>query len=192
VPLNGGRVSASVLHCKTQGKAPRAIVMFFHAIIPAHEGPIEYLRDAEVFPVATQAWRAMKRALVGAAICLLSIWFAACQPVRPAQHITATSLASRVDADDPAHTMCQSFALTAHDVSTFFRLATGVGGPEFHDRAVILPCRYDGTLMRDGETWGFSINAGGAGYLYKADGTQRRYLCEERCQKALARAFGTD
>jgi hypothetical protein len=88
--------------------------------------------------------------------------------------------------------MCQSFAMTPHDVSTFFRTATEVGGPEFHDRAVILPCRYEGMLTLEGEAWRFSIDAGGAGYLYKADGTQRRYLCEQRCQKVLARAFGAD
>jgi hypothetical protein len=88
--------------------------------------------------------------------------------------------------------MCRSFALSKHDASTFFRIATEVSGPEFHDRAIILPCRYEGTLMLEGEAWSFSIDAGGGGYLYRADGARRQYLCEQRCQKMLARVFGAD
>lgn len=97
-----------------------------------------------------------------------------------------------MDTNDPARAMCQSFALTRDEVSTFFSTANEVSGPEFHARAIILPCRYEGTLMMEGEAWRFSINAGGAGYLYRADGTRREYLCEQRCQKVLARAFGAD
>jgi hypothetical protein len=120
------------------------------------------------------------------------VWLAACQSARVPVRISVTSLSLIVDAIDPAHAMCQSFAPTPHDVSTFFRIATEVGGPEFHDRAVILPCRCAGTVTLDGDAWRFSINAGGAGYLYRADGTQRRYLCEKRCQRVLVRAFGAD
>jgi hypothetical protein len=47
-------------------------------------------------------------------------------------------------------------------------------------------------LTLDGKAWRFNINAGGAGYLYQSDGSRRRYLCEQRCQKVLARAFGAD
>lgn len=135
----------------------------------------------------------MKRGLaMSAAGLLLPVWLAACQPARVPGRITVTALSSNMDTNDPAHATCQSFAPTPHDVSTFFRIATEVGGPEFHDRSVILPCRYEGTLTLDGEVWSFSINAGGAGYLYRADGTQRRYLCEKRCQRVLVRAFGAD
>jgi hypothetical protein len=134
----------------------------------------------------------MKQGLAVLAVGLMSMWLAACQPMRVPDRINVTSLSLNVDASDPAGASCQSFALTHGDVSTYFRTAAEVGGPEFHDRAIILPCRYEGTLTRDGEAWRFSINAGGAGYLYQADGTQRRYLCEQRCQKVLARAFGTD
>lgn len=134
----------------------------------------------------------MKTGFAVLAANLLSICIVACQPVRVPERVAVTALSSRVDTNDPAHAMCQSFALTPHDVSTFFRIATEVGGPEFHDRSVILPCRYEGTLTLDGEAWRFSINAGGAGYLYRADGTQRRYLCEKRCQRVLVRAFGAD
>jgi hypothetical protein len=134
----------------------------------------------------------MKHGLAVLAFGLMSMGLAACQTVRAPDRIIVASLSLIVDAIDPAHGMCQSFALTRDDVSTFFRVASEVGGPEFHDRAVILPCRYEGMLTLEGEAWRFSIDAGGAGYLYKADGTQRRYLCEQRCQKVLARAFGAD
>lgn len=134
----------------------------------------------------------MQRGLTVAAGCLLAMWLAACQcqPTRPAQRIAVTSLASSVVTNDPAHALCQSFVLTPHDASTFFRTATEISGPEFHDRSVILPCRYEGSLTIDGEAWRFSINAGGAGNLYRAAGIRHRYLCEQRCQKVLARAFG--
>jgi hypothetical protein len=134
----------------------------------------------------------MKHGLAVLAFGLMSMGLAACQTVRAPDRIIVASLSLIVDATDPAHGMCQSFALTREDVSTFFRVASEVGGPEFHDRAVILPCRYEGMLTLEGEAWRFSIDAGGAGYLYKADGTQRRYLCEQRCQKVLARAVGAD
>jgi hypothetical protein len=146
----------------------------------------------KLLPVAGQARRAMRRGLAVAAICLLPVWLAACQPTRPPARITVTSLASRVDANDPAHAMCQSFALTRDDVSTYFRTAAEVGGPAFHARSIILPCRVEGILTLDAVAWRFSINAGGAGYLYKADGTRRQYLCGQRCQKALARVFGAE
>ncbi|HEU4855919.1 MAG TPA: hypothetical protein VFS86_01305 [Rhodanobacteraceae bacterium] len=134
----------------------------------------------------------MKTGFAVLAAGLMSTGLAACQTVRVPGRISVTSLSLSVDATDPAHGMCQSFALTRDDVSAFFRVAAEVGGAEFHDRSVILPCRYEGTLTLDGETWRFSINAGGAGRLYKADGTQRRYLCEQRCKKVLAHAFGGD
>jgi hypothetical protein len=139
-----------------------------------------------------QQGRAMKYGLAVLAAGLVSIWLAACQPTRVPDSISVTSLSLNVDASDPAHAMCQSFALTRADVSAYFRTAAEVGGPEFHGRSVILPCRYEGVLMMGGEVWRFSIHAGGAGYLYKADETQRRYLCEQRCRKELARVFGAD
>jgi hypothetical protein len=134
----------------------------------------------------------MKRGVAMSAACLLPVLLAACQSARVPDRISVTSMSLIVDAIDPAHAMCQSFAPTPHDVSTFFRIATEVGGPEFHDRAVILPCRCEGTLTLDGEAWRFRINAGGAGYLYRADGTRHRYLCEKHCQRVLVRAFGAD
>jgi hypothetical protein len=136
--------------------------------------------------------RAMKHGLAVLAAGLVSMGLAACQPARVPERIAVTSLSSSMDASDPAHASCQSFALTPDDVSSYFRTATEVSGPEFHDQSIILPCRYEGTLTMEGEVWRFSINAGGAGYLYQTDGTQRRYLCEQRCQKALAHAFGAD
>lgn len=134
----------------------------------------------------------MKHGLAVLAAGLMAMWLAACQPARVPDRITVASLSLKVDASDPAHASCQSFTLTRDDVSTYFRTAAEVDGPEFHDRAVILPCRYEGALTRDGEAWSFSINAGGAGYLYEAGGAQHRYLCDQRCQKALARAFDGD
>jgi hypothetical protein len=134
----------------------------------------------------------MKRGLAISAACLLPAWLAACQPTRVPERITVTSLSSSVDTNDLAYAVCQSFALTPDDVSRFFRMATEVSGPEFHDRSVILPCRYEGTLTIDGKASSFRINAGGAGYLYSSDETLCRYLCEQRCQKALARVFGVD
>lgn len=134
----------------------------------------------------------MKYAVAVLAAGLMSVWLAACQPTRVPDRISVTSLSLRVDASDPAHAICQSFALTGDDVSMFFRVASEVDGEEFHDRSIILPCRYEGVLTMDGEAWRFNINAGGAGYLYRVDGAERRYLCEQRCKKVLARAFGAD
>lgn len=126
----------------------------------------------------------------GMACLLLSI--TACQPTRVSDPIQVESLSPTVDTDDPAHAMCQSFALDADAVAAFFRTAVEVGAQEFHDRSIILPCRYEGTLTMEGRTWRFAIDAGGAGYLYRAGGASRRYLCEQRCRRVLARNFGED
>lgn len=134
----------------------------------------------------------MKHGLAVLAASLVSMSLVACQSTRVPDRISVTSLSLNMDVNDPAFAMCQSFALGKHDVSTFFRNATEVSGPELHDRSIILPCRYEGTLMLEGEAWSFSINAGGTGYLYRAGGTQRRYLCKQRCQKMLAHAFCAD
>lgn len=134
----------------------------------------------------------MQRGLTVAAGCLLAMWLAACQcqPTRPAQRIAVTSLASSVVTNDPAHAavpiVCPDAARCFHVLSHGHRNQRS-GNP---DRSVILPCRYEGSLTIDGEAWRFSINAGGAGYLYRAAGIRHRYLCEQRCQKVLARAFG--
>lgn len=133
----------------------------------------------------------MKMALAAGMTCLL-LSIAACQPTRGIDRIHVGSLRPAIDTHDPAHATCQSFAMDADAIAAFFRTAVEVGAQAFHDRSIILPCRYEGTLTMEGRTWRFAIDAGGAGYLYRAGGASRRYLCEQRCRRVLARNFGED
>lgn len=132
----------------------------------------------------------MKFALIVLIVGFVASLLSACRPSRPGRPIIVNSAAHVVDTGDPSHAMCQSFTLSKRDVATFFRMATEVDGPVFHGRAIILPCRYEGMLTIHRVAWHFSVNAGGAGFLYRDDGVQKQFLCEQPCMMALSAAFG--
>lgn len=98
---------------------------------------------------------------------------------------TVVSLSRVIDGSRPDADLCSSLTLSKAEVARYFALADPVDGITFHDEAVILPCKFEGTLRRSGKSYHWEILAGGAGYLFDGKTVNERYLCRERCQKAL-------
>lgn len=85
--------------------------------------------------------------------------------------------------------LCSSFALSKENVMTYFSLADQVDSYQFDQDAMILPCKYQGTIQRAGRLYHWEIFAGGAGYLYD-DQINERFLCRKKCLKALPNIQG--
>jgi hypothetical protein len=98
---------------------------------------------------------------------------------------TVVSLSRVIDVSRPDADLCSGLALSKAEVARYFALADAVDGITFHDEAVILPCKFEGTLRRSGRSYHWEILAGGAGYLFDGKSVNERYLCRERCLKAL-------
>ena len=90
-----------------------------------------------------------------------------------------------VDRSQPDHAMCSSLAMSKVDVASYFALADTVDANEFHDQAIILPCKYQGSIRIGGRLYQWEIFAGGAGYLYDGQAVNKRYLCRKQCLDAL-------
>lgn len=86
---------------------------------------------------------------------------------------------------------CEKITLQPRDVIRYFSTATEVSFSTFHYESVILPCAFSGKLRRNGVTYGWSINAAGAGYLYPENGSDNLFfLCRRSCEKALPGLMG--
>ena len=90
-----------------------------------------------------------------------------------------------IDQTRPDHDMCGSLTLSKANVARYFQLADAVDASAFHAEAIILPCRFQGTIRVDGHLYHWEIFAGGAGYLYDGKAFEQRYLCREKCLDAL-------
>jgi hypothetical protein len=118
--------------------------------------------------------------LFSLATCLL-----ACQQNPHNKNMKVTSIKSSIDKDSPDYAICSSFALTKEEVITYFSIAEEVDGNEFNQEAIILPCKYEGSINIDAEQFYWEISAGGAGYLYRDKEVSKRYLCKESCCEML-------
>lgn len=115
----------------------------------------------------------------------------ACRHVPSKPSIEVLSMKKVIDRNDPSHEICASLTISKADVVTYFELAKKVDGIAFHDRAIYLPCKYEGLLRMDGHRYHWKIIAAGAGYLYDGHAqNDRRYLCEGRCLEALPNVDG--
>jgi len=86
----------------------------------------------------------------------------------------------------PGYEICSSFMLEEQNVIKYFSLAEQVDEYEFNNKAIILPCKYQGLIKIDGDLLQWEIIAGGGGYLYKKKLINKRYLCTENCCNSLA------
>lgn len=119
-------------------------------------------------------------------ILLLSIaLFQACKPTQHDKSIETVTIKSEINTSAPDHKMCSSLNLTKNDIETYFSIATEVDENEFHREAIILPCKYVGTIKISGELLQWEIYAGGAGYLFNSKSVNKRYLCNKKCCDAL-------
>jgi hypothetical protein len=85
--------------------------------------------------------------------------------------------------------LCRSFTLTKEDVIAYFSLAEQVDSYQFDQDAMILPCKYQGTIKKASRLYHWEVFAGGAGYLYD-DKTNDRFICREKCLSALPHVQG--
>lgn len=95
------------------------------------------------------------------------------------------SIKSEINTGAPDHTLCSALSLKKGDVETYFAIADEVNEQEFHQDAVMMPCKYKGTIKVRGELLQWEIYAGGAAYLYSEKSVNRRYLCKEKCCNSL-------
>jgi len=108
-----------------------------------------------------------------------------CQHQQHVNDVTVVSMTKVIDTNAPDHEICSSLALTKENVETYFSVASEVDEYVFHDEAIILPCKYQGSIRIHGEELQWEIFAGGAGYLYDKKSVNRRYLCKKDCCGSL-------
>ena len=93
------------------------------------------------------------------------------------------SINKTVNKNIPGYEICNSFTLQKIDVVKYFTLAKEVDGHEFHSEAIILPCKYQGSINVNGSVLQWQVNSGGAGYLYNKK-INKAYLCKVTCCKS--------
>jgi hypothetical protein len=108
-----------------------------------------------------------------------------CQHPQHRQEATVVSMTKVIDTNAPDHEICSALALTKENVETYFSIADEVDEFVFHDEAIILPCKYQGSIRIQGQELQWEIYAGGAGYLYNKMDVNKRFLCRKHCCGAL-------
>lgn len=119
------------------------------------------------------------------ALFVLFLCVISCQPLRFGRDIQVVSIAKEIDKGSPDYEICRSLILTKEDVKAYFSIAEEVNEYEFNHEAIILPCKYRGTIRIHGDLLQWEIYAGGAGYLYDNNSINKRYLCKGKCCDVL-------
>lgn len=113
------------------------------------------------------------------------LWLISCKSLSHDNDIKVLTIEKVVDKTVPSHEMCESLGLTKKDVVTYFSIAKEVSGNEFHHEAIILPCKFKGSLRMREEHLQWEIFAGGAGYLYNKKSIDKRFICRNECCNSL-------
>lgn len=108
-----------------------------------------------------------------------------CSLLQQNTNMKVVTIKKVIDKSAPDHEICSSLNVTKEDVVLYFSTAKQVDGYVFNHQAIILPCKYKGTINIDGDLLEWEIIAGGAGYLYNDKSINKRYLCIEKCLNAL-------
>ena len=127
----------------------------------------------------------MKRLFRCASMLLIALLLQSCELGHRADDVKVRAMSKVVDRDRPDHDICDALVMTKAEVVSYFSLAVEVDAVDFDDEAVIMPCRYEGSIQMSGHLYHWEIFAGGAGYLYDGRALNRRYLCREKCLAAL-------
>lgn len=112
-------------------------------------------------------------------------WLISCKSLSHDNDIKVLSSEKVVDKTLPSYEMCESIGLTNKNVETYFSIAEEVSGQEFHHEAMILPCKYKGSIRIRGENLQWEIFAGGAGYLYNKNSVDKKFICRNKCCNSL-------
>jgi len=108
-----------------------------------------------------------------------------CSLQKQDESMKVISIKKVVNKNIPGYEICSSFTLREIDVVKYFTLAEQVDGHEFHSEAIILPCKYQGSINVNGSFLQWEVNAGGAGYLYNNKKINKKYLCKVDCCKSF-------
>lgn len=127
----------------------------------------------------------MRRLFRCAPMLLIVLLLQSCEPLHRADGVNVRAMSKVVDRNRPDHDICDSLAMTKADVVSYFSLADEVDAADFDDEALIMPCKYQGSIQMSGHLYHWEIFAGGAGYLYDGRALNRRYLCRRQCLAAL-------
>ena len=111
--------------------------------------------------------------------------FQSCSLQKQDGNMKVVSINKVVNKNIPGYEICSSFTFKKTDVIKYFSLAEQVDGHEFHSEAIILPCKYHGSIDINGNLLQWEVNAGGAGYLYNDKKINKKYLCKVNCCKTF-------
>lgn len=120
-----------------------------------------------------------------AMLCPVAALLCSCRPTHSDGLVEVVDIAKVIDTNQPGHDMCSDLVMSKADVVRYFSVAEAVDAADFHDQAIILPCKYQGTIRMDGHFYRWEIFAGGAGYLYDNALIDKRYLCTGKCLALL-------
>ncbi len=128
----------------------------------------------------------MKKHIITLLFFMVSIFIIqSCSLQKQDKNMKVISIKKVVNKNTPGYEICNSFNLQKIDVVKYFTLAEQIDGHEFHSEAIILPCKYQGSININGSLLQWEVNAGGAGYLYNNKKINKRYLCKVNCCKNI-------
>lgn len=126
-----------------------------------------------------------KHFVLSSFLTIATFWLISCKSLPLDSDIKVLSIEKIVDKNVASHEMCESFSLTENNIETYFAIAEEVPGHKFHHEALILPCKFKGSIHLHGENLQWEIFAGGAGYLYNKKSIDKRFICRNECCNAL-------
>jgi len=84
-----------------------------------------------------------------------------------------------VDITTPGFEICENFQLNEREISSFFQVAGEISNEEADGELLILPCKYEGNLTMNNQTYLYEIFAGGTGFIYDKDGwVIKSFICQ--------------
>ena len=126
----------------------------------------------------------MNRNVITIFFIIFILCFYACLPINLDTSIKVVSMKKIIDKNAVDYTICSSLNLTEGDVLKYFTHAEQVSDYEFNSEAMILPCKYEGSINIENNLYQWEIIAGGAGYLYNKS-IDKKFLCKDKCFKVL-------
>jgi hypothetical protein len=113
---------------------------------------------------------------------LIAIFILAACTLSNESDIQISSAEKVVDLTDSSSDICDDFQLQESEIVSFFQLAEEVSNIEEHQKSLILPCKYEGKLAMNKETYSYEIFAGGTCYIYDKNGwVFKNLICSNNC-----------
>jgi hypothetical protein len=114
-------------------------------------------------------------------LSLTFICLSSCSTASREDSVSVLSIEKEIDTTSSDTDICRSFSLSNEDVATYFSTAQEVDKYRFHHEAIIMPCKYSGSIEIGSKQYKWEIYAGGAGYLFTNDTVVKWFLCTGKC-----------